>query len=147
MKVLIVARSLPRLTWGAGIRNYHLLRALASEHDVSLLALVDEDEREHSAAAHLAPHIRAVRQVDAPSSGVRRFDQIRALATGRSFYLDSHTVPGAQAALDEELAHNAYDAVFFEGLFVAGYQVPPHIRIILDEHNIEHELLWRSYQR
>ena len=64
MKILIVARSLPRPTWGAGTRNYHLLRALASEHDVSLLALVDEHEREQSAAAHLIPHTRAVRQVE-----------------------------------------------------------------------------------
>lgn len=146
MKILIVSRSLPRPTWGAGIRNYHVLRALASQHDVSLLALVDEHERERSAAAHLIPHTRAVRQVDAPPSGSRRIDQIRALATGRSFYLDSHTVPSAQAALDDELARHAYDAVLFEGLFVSGYQVPPHVRIILDEHNIEHELLWRSYQ-
>lgn len=146
MKILIVARSLPQLTWGAGIRNYHLLRTMASKHDVSLLALVDKNEREQSAAAHLALHTRAVRQVDAPLSVSRRLDQIRALARGRSFYLESHTVPGAQAALDEELAHNAYDAVIFEGLFVAGYQVPSHIHIILDEHNIEHELLRRSYQ-
>src|SRR6185437_4682816 len=147
MKILIVARSLPRPTWGAGTRNYHLLRALASKHDVSLFALVDEHEREQSAAAHLVPHTRAVRQVDAPPSGSRRIDQIRALAAGRSFYLESHTVPGAQAALDDELARNDYDTVFFEGLFVAGYRVPSHIRIVLDEHNIEHELLWRSYQR
>ena len=147
MKILIVTRSLPRPTWGAGTRNYHLLRALASKHDVSLLALVDEHEREQSAAAHLFPHTRAVRQVDAPPSGSRRIDQIRALAAGRSFYLESHTVPEAQAALDDELARNDYDTVFFEGLFVAGYRVPSHIRIVLDEHNIEHELLWRSYQR
>jgi glycosyltransferase involved in cell wall biosynthesis len=147
VKILVVARSLPRPTWGAGTRNYHLLRALASLHEVSLLALVDEHEREQSAAAHLVPHTRAVRQVDAPPAGSRRFDQIRALATGRSFYLDSHTVPGAQAALDDELSRTNYDAVLFEGLFVAGYVVPAHIRVILDEHNIEHELLWRSYQR
>lgn len=146
MKILIVVRSLPRPTWGAGTRNYHLLRALANKHDVSLLALVDEHEREQSAAAHLVAHTRAVRQVDAPTSSSRRFDQLLALATGRSFYLESHTVPSAQAALDDELAQNDYDAVIFEGLFVAGYQVPAHVRIILDEHNIEHELLWRSYQ-
>ena len=66
---------------------------------------------------------------------------MRALASGRSFYLDTHTVPIAQVALDDELARNAYDAVFFEGLFVAGYRVPSHVRIVLDEHNIEHELL------
>lgn len=147
MKILMVARALPRPTWGAGTRNYHLLRALASKHDVSLLALVDEHERDQRAASYLLSHARAVRQVDAPAGGSKRLDQIRALATGRSYYLDSHSVPDAQAALDDELARHEYDAVLFEGLFVASYRVPPHIRIILDEHNIEHELLMRSYQR
>lgn len=147
MKILVVARSLPRPTWGAGTRNYHLLRALATKHQVSLLALVDEHEREHSAAAHLTAHTQIIRQIALPQGGSRRFDQIRMLATGRSYYLGIHASPAAQNALDDELARSAYDAVFFESLVVAGYRVPQHIRVILDEHNIEHELLRRSYQR
>lgn len=147
MKILVVARSLPRPTWGAGTRNYHLLRALARKHQVSLLALVDEHEHEQSAAAHLTAHANSIRQFALPQGGSRRLDQIRALASGRSYYLGAHTAPGVQLALDEELASGQYDAVFFESLVVAGYQVPPGVRIILDEHNIEHELLRRSYQR
>lgn len=146
MKILVVARSLPRPTWGAGTRNYHLLRALARKHDVSLLALVDEHERDQSATSHLLPHTRAVRQVEAEATKSKRIGQIKALATGRSYLLESHSLPAAQAALDEELARHHYDAVLFEGLFVSGYRVPKHVRIILDEHNIEHELLRRSYQ-
>ena len=65
---------------------------------------------------------------------------------GRSYYLSTHTSPIAQVALDEELARQAYDVVFFEGLLVAGFRLPKHVRIVLDEHNIEHELLRRSYQ-
>jgi hypothetical protein len=42
MNILVVARSLPRPTWGAGTRNFHLLRALALRHTVSLLALVED---------------------------------------------------------------------------------------------------------
>ena len=146
MKILVVARSLPRPTWGAGTRNYHLLRALARNHDVSLLALVDEQEREASAASHLIPHAKRIRQVAMPQGGSRRLDQVRALAMGRSYYLSTHTSPIAQVALDEELARQAYDVVFFEGLLVAGFRLPKHVRIVLDEHNIEHELLRRSYQ-
>ena len=103
MKILVVARSLPRPTWGAGTRNYHLLRALARNHDVSLLALVDEQEREASAASHLIPHAKRIRQVAMPQGGSRRLDQVRALAMGRSYYLSTHTSPIAQVALDEEL--------------------------------------------
>ncbi|HEU5347408.1 MAG TPA: glycosyltransferase, partial [Ktedonobacterales bacterium] len=146
MKILVVARSLPRPTWGAGTRNYHLLRALAGKHQVSLLALVDAHDREQAAAAHLAAHVHPIRQVTLPRGGSRRLDQIRMLATGRSYHLGAHTSPAAQAALDEELARNTYDTVFFESLVVAGYRIPQHIHIVLDEHNIEHELLKRSYQ-
>jgi glycosyltransferase involved in cell wall biosynthesis len=145
MNILVVTRSLPRPTWGAGTRNYHLLRALARQHTVSLLVLVDENEQ--SAASHTLPATRTLRQVALPSSGSRRFEQIRALATGRSYYLAAHSLPAAQAALDEELARHAYDAVLFESLVVAGYRVPSQVRIILDEHNIEYELLQRTYQR
>ena len=144
MNILVVACSLPRPTWGAGMRNYHLLRALARRHTVSLLALVREDEQ--GTSTHLRPYTRSVRQVVLPSGRSKRLNQVRALATGRSYYLDISSLPAAQAVLDEELRRHDYDAVLFESLVVAGYQVPQGVRIILDEHNIEHELVWRTYQ-
>ncbi|HET8908451.1 MAG TPA: glycosyltransferase family 4 protein [Ktedonobacterales bacterium] len=145
MKILVVAHSLPRPTWGAGTRNYHLLRALGRDHDVSLLALIRPDERGQS-ADYLRPHTRMVRQVDVPPTGPKRTQQVIALAKGQSYLMALQILPAAQAALDEELSRHAYDAVLFEGLLVAGYRVPRQMRVILDEHNIEHELMWRSYQ-
>ncbi|MGO8948455.1 MAG: glycosyltransferase family 4 protein [Ktedonobacterales bacterium] len=146
MNILVVACSLPGPTWGAGLRNYHLLRALASQHTVSLLALVGEHERNIGVASHLLPYTHAVRQVALPSGGSKRLSQIRTLAAGRSYYLAATSLPAAQAALDEELRRQHFDAVLFESLVVAGYRVPQTVRIILDEHNIEHELLQRTYQ-
>jgi polysaccharide biosynthesis protein PslH len=146
MNVLIVACALPRPTWGAGMRNYHLMRALATRHTVSLLALVGEHEREQGTATHLQSYTSTVRQVALPSSGSKRLNQLRALATGRSYYLAAHTLPAAQLALDEELHRHHFDAVLFESLFVAGYQIPRSVHIILDEHNIEHEVVRRIYQ-
>jgi sugar transferase (PEP-CTERM/EpsH1 system associated) len=146
MNVLVVAAALPRPTWGAGMRNYHLLRALASRHTVSLLALVGERERELGPATHLQSLTSTVRQVTLPPSGSKRLNQLRALATGRSYYLALYTLPAAQVALDEELHSRHYDAVLFESLLVAGYHVPQTVRVILDEHNIEHELVRRTYQ-
>lgn len=144
MKILVVAHSLPRPTWGAGTRNYHLLRALAQQHTVSLLALVRPDERGQS-ADHLRPHTQRLLQLDAPAPGSKRVSQLVALAKGQSYSLTSQILAAAQDALDRELAENSYDAVLFEGLLVAGYRVPGGVRTILDEHNIEHELIQRSY--
>ncbi|HLY32015.1 MAG TPA: glycosyltransferase, partial [Ktedonobacterales bacterium] len=148
MKILVVARHLPQPTWGAGTRNYYLLRALARRHTVSVLALAEESERE-AQSAPLADYARSVRRVALPiagSSRSRRLEQIRALVTGRSYSLSAHMLPAMQAALDDELARGHYDVVLFESLLMAGYRTPAHIRTVVDEHNIEHELLWRSYQ-
>ena len=145
MKILVVAHSLPRPTWGAGTRNYHLLRALAQQHAVSLLALIRPDEREQS-ADHLRPDTQRLLQIVAPAAGSKRVSQLVALAKGQSYSLTSQVLPVAQAALDDELARNPYDAVLFEGLPVAGYRTPERLRVILDEHNIEYELAKRSYQ-
>ncbi len=41
MKILMVAPHLPAPTIGVNTRNYHLLRALAREHQVSVVALGD----------------------------------------------------------------------------------------------------------
>ena len=148
LNILVVARHLPQPTWGAGTRNYALLRALATRHEVSLLALAEEGERE-AQSAPLAAHTHAIRRIALPvasSSGSRRLEQVRALVTGRSYSLSAHTLPAMQAALDEELARRRYDVVLFESLLMAGYRAPASVRTMVDEHNIEHELLWRSYQ-
>lgn len=146
MKILVVSRALPRPTWGTGIRSYHLLRALAQKHDVTLLAFVDESDMEASAADHLSPFVRQIRRIELPPTSAKRWTQIRTLAMGKSYYMAAHSVPAGQPTIDEELAENQYDAIFFSELFIADYRLPPQIKIILDEHNIEHELMWRSYQ-
>lgn len=51
-----------------------------------------------------------------------------------------------QAALDEMFAQDHYDAVFCESIFMAGYRFPPGVKLIIDQHNLEHELLLRTYK-
>jgi len=47
MKILIVSAQLPHPgRGGANVRNYYLLKALASQHTVSLLSVVDGAELE-----------------------------------------------------------------------------------------------------
>jgi glycosyltransferase involved in cell wall biosynthesis len=147
MKLLMVTHHLPRPSWGAGARNLALLRALAQRHDVALLALVDADNPTASDARHLESFVSAVRLVPLPPARNKRLRQASALLTGRSYLLVTHTRPEAQAALDDELAHARYDAVLFESVIVAGYRLPPGVRRIIDQHNIEFEVLLRAYQQ
>jgi glycosyltransferase involved in cell wall biosynthesis len=39
-----------------------------------------------------------------------------------------------------------FDIVLFESVLIAGYRLPQGAKIVIDQHNIEHELLERTYQ-
>lgn len=149
MKILMVSPNLPSLTGGANTRNYHILKALMREHTVSLLAFANEAEtrewNEQSELADMAqivqviPHIMNVQH--------KRWQQLLNLFSGRSFLFDLHYSEGVQDALDVLLAQERYDAVVFESVFMAGYRVPSDVNIIIDQHNIEHEIPLRTCLR
>ena len=141
----MVSPHVPHPSWGAGTRSYYLLKALAREHSVSLLALVGSEDVDRTCAAfaELTQTLRVV--VRAPSDG-KRWQQLGSMMRGRSYLLDSYVYAEVQHELDALLSRDAYDAVLFESVFMAGYRIPEHMPMIIDEHNIEYELLQRTYR-
>ena len=146
MQLLMVSPHLPDPSWGAGTRSYYLLKALAREHAVSLLALAGSGDvdRDCGTLAELTQTLRVVSR--RPSKSKRR-QQLMSTLRGRSYLLDSYMHREVQQELDAMLSRDAYDAVLFESVFMAGYRLPEHMPMIIDEHNIEYELLQRTYQR
>src|SRR5919199_6031493 len=129
MHLLMVSPYLPHPSWGAGTRSYYLLKALAREHDVSLLALTDStalgaDER----LRRLEDLARPVRLVARPAAGANRWQQLQHVVRGRSYLLSTYTLTQMQAALDELLARGRYDAVLFEHVLIAGYRLPGNVK-------------------
>jgi sugar transferase (PEP-CTERM/EpsH1 system associated) len=148
MNLLIVSPYLPRPLWGASTRSYHLLKALARQHNVSLLALATPEEIHayHEALFHPA-QLQHVLLLPYQLPSAKRWQQVRTILRGRSYLLHLFLVPAMQAALDEAVNRTHYDAVLFESVLMAGYQLPPSVKILIDQHNIEHELLQRTYQQ
>ncbi len=144
MKLLMVSPIFPSPTWGGGTRCYQLLKALAREHVVSLLALVDDprlDERDVSLVKDLAETVQiAVRPAPLP----KRLQQLLYVIRGRSYAAGINSY--LQKDLDRLLLNESYDAVIFESALIAGYSLPDGVKCIVDQHNIEHELLWRVGQ-
>jgi len=132
---------------GASTRNYHLLKTLARQHRVSLLAQVDSAEAAaYSDTPQLEDIAENVQLVALPASHPKRLRQFMSVAQGKSYSLGVSRVEKVQKALDVLLSHDHYDAVLFESVLLAGYRLPQHIRVIIDQHNIEHELLYRTCQ-
>src|SRR5260370_26641159 len=148
MNLLIVTADLPRPAWGASARNFHLLKALAREHSVSLLALVGSVEAEaYGEIRQLKNVVRSVQLIPRPVSYSKRRQQLMNMARRQSYLLNLFILQEMQDTLDVLLAGDNYDVVLFESVLLAGYRLPAGVRVIIDQHNIEHELLERTYEQ
>ena len=150
MKLLMVSAYLPSLSSAAGERNYHFLKALAQRHSISLLSLVDDAtlaDAGDGALAELESLAHPVRLISHKVPSSKRWLQIQTITRGRSFLLNLFALEEVQAALDDLFARERYDAVLFESVLMADYRLPAGVKTIIDQHNVEHELLQRTYEQ
>jgi polysaccharide biosynthesis protein PslH len=146
MKLLMVSACLPQPSSGASTRNYYLLKALTSQHQVTLLALVNGDEPVASSdLARLASITSKLLILPRPISPAKRWHQLISMLNAKSYFLNLFILSEVQEALDEMLMNEQYDAVIYESSLIAGYRLPGNVKIIIDQHNIEHELLERTF--
>src|SRR5262245_22881029 len=112
MKALMVLLNVPVPETGASTRNYHLLKALAREWDMTVLVLgTGEDAQTRAKVAQLSPLVDSVRLVAPPPRRSKRVDQLLSLARGASHSVAACTYPAVQAALDAAFNSDHYDVV------------------------------------
>lgn len=147
MNIVMLSANLPHPSWGASTRNFYVLRALARCHEVTLLACVDATEVAAYRREPLLDELVArLELVVRPLVLHKRALQLRNLLLGRSHLLYTFDLPEMQAALDALLVDEKYDLVLCESIFMAGYRVPERVKLVVDQHNIEHELLYRTFE-
>lgn len=149
MNILMVSANIPSPTWGASSRNYYLLQALASRHSITLLALGEPDEKaSHNDYTPLENLTRSIHLIAPQKSSPKRRQQLLYLMVGKSYEMKTHTLDQIQEAIDNLLCHNTYDLILYESVLMANYHISsPNMKVIIDQHNIEHELLMRTYQQ
>ena len=148
MKLLMVSAYLPSLSSAAGERNYHFLKALSQQHTVSLLSLVDSAMLDaDEVRSHLEELASPVVLLPFSIPRSKRWQQVQTIALGKSYLLNLFAIDDVQAALDDLLARDQYDAVLFESVLMADYRLPAGLMTIIDQHNIEHELYQRAYEQ
>ncbi|WP_376694895.1 glycosyltransferase [Wenzhouxiangella sp. EGI_FJ10305] len=139
-RILFVTSRLPYPpSEGHQLRAWHLLRAAARDHRVTLLSLRRPDEQplpEHLPGIDLD----GVHQIDLPALGLPHRVAglaLRGLLPGRTL-LDLRYRPPALQQRFDQLVHQA-DLVHLDILAVAGLleRVPDGIPTILNEHNVE----------
>lgn len=133
---------------GAALRNYHLLRHCASNHEVHLLTCLSpqDEERPDPGLTTICSRVEGFRQPERPLHS-RLLDSLLATKPDIALRLEQE---GFHSALQRMLAEESYDLVQVEGLEMApyGFQVlnaagggPP---VVFDAHNAEFLLQKRA---
>jgi polysaccharide biosynthesis protein PslH len=152
IKILILTPQLPYPPHqGTSLRNYHIIRGLAQNHEVTLLTFVEPgqatDEETLRPLTSLCQHIERVAAPQRTS-----FTRSRQLLTSRLPDM-AHRLytPMFAIRLRHLLEQTQFDVVQVEGIELARYMTTvkensPHSRLIFDNHNAETELQQRNLE-
>ena len=139
-------------TFGAQRRIEGLMRVLGRRHRVAAVSLVSPEFDAGLAEREMRRWCDEVVLVPARSdrSPVKRLLQLRALASRRSYEHHAFSDPALDRALAQVLGARRFDVVCLEAPFLVRHGVrlaPPGAPapiVIVDQHNVEHQLARRS---
>ncbi len=151
MKILFITPDLPSPpTWGGARRMHGLMSGLARWHSVSVLSFVLPGG-DHSAAiqatGQYCDEVVTVENdcFDAPGLHKRALQIKATLLSPYSFRRTVGYRPSLQAALDEMVRRKHYDVINVEFSYLGYYRLPRSAKLVLDEHNIEYDILHRTF--
>jgi polysaccharide biosynthesis protein PslH len=146
LRVLVATPSLPYpLIWGFGIRVYQIIKYLADRHHVTVVAYAGPNDQDNVAALErTGATIHAVFR-DEPTTAAKRQAQLGSLFSPNSFQWQSLKSSAMQAAIDRLLATEHFDIIQVESSQMAGFEFKSSAPLLVDEHNIEYELLYRTF--
>ncbi|MFO7540310.1 MAG: glycosyltransferase [Chloroflexota bacterium] len=152
MRILLLTPQLPYPPHqGTSLRNYHIIRGLAQNHEVTLLSFVEQgqatDEETLRPLHSLCHHIDMV-----PAPQRTTFTRLQQLLTSRRPDMAQRLyTPLFELRLRHLLRQNQFDVVQVEGIELARYMstvkaTSPDSRLIFDNHNAETELQRRNLE-
>ncbi|HEX9015432.1 MAG TPA: glycosyltransferase, partial [Chloroflexota bacterium] len=148
MRILFLTPQLPHPPrQGTQIRNYHLLKAAATAHEVDLLSFARTGERVDESSP-LRDICAQVQTVPVPLRSTS--ERLRHLLTSRDPDM-AHRLrsEGFAATLESTLARGRYDLVQIEGIELARYipiikRAAQGSAVVFDDHNAEYLLQGRA---
>lgn len=152
MNILFITPYLPSPPRSGGPRRLHgLIAGLARSHSVSVVSL-DEPVEDREAAVHAtAAYCEEVVTVVNDRYGRhgvpnprKRSLQLKSLLTPYSYERHLFHRPALQATLDRMVERRPFDIVNVEFSLMASYRLPRTATLVLDEHNIEYDILYRT---
>jgi len=146
MKILMLTPYLPYpLLSGGQIRTYNLLKKLATKHEITLFALIkNQDEKQY--IPELEKYCAKVKVFQRSEKPFTIKNIIKALFSSYPFLVIRNYVPEAIDAIREELDAEKYDLIHAETFYMMPHLPENDIPTILVEQTIEY-LGYESYAK
>ena len=150
MKILILTPQLPYPPHqGTSLRNFHIIRGLAQQHDITLLSFLEENQTaDLPTIAPLQALCHQIETVTVPRRNLAH--RLWQLLSSRLPDM-AHRLydPVFKDALRQLLTANHFDVIQVEGIELARYmkliRIASKARLVFDNHNAETELQRRNF--
>lgn len=144
MKILMLTPYLPYpLLSGGQIRTYNLLKKLGQKHQITLFALI-KNEEEKQYVQELEKYCHKVKVFKRSERPFTFSNIIKTIFSSFPFLVIRNQAKGSLEAVSQEIAHNDYDLIHAETFYMMPHIPTCKIPIILVEQTIEY-LGYQSY--
>jgi glycosyltransferase involved in cell wall biosynthesis len=140
MKILFATSNLPYPpNSGANIRTFNLIKLASKQHDISLISLVYEDEKIH--ISELEKYCK-VYPIDV---NIKKYGRLISLLsvypyqTMIKYYSKTYKI-----LIEQIVQENKYDIIQIESLLISANLKDINVPKVLDAHNIESDILFRT---
>lgn len=138
MKILMLTPYLPfPLLSGGQIRTYNLLKKLATKHDITLFALIKE-ENERQYQPELEKYCAKVRLFKRSKKPFTVNNILKTAVSSYPFLVIRNHSPQTVQAVQTELENNTYDLIHAETFYMMPHIPKTDVPIILVEQTIEY---------
>lgn len=148
MKILYIAPDLPYpLANGGKIRTFSLLRNVAKQHEVTLIAYDKQPETASRIEIfeEFCRRVISIPLTKEQSPEKKRQIQMMSLLSKKPYQYYSSFSTSMQQAIDETTSRESFDLIHVEFAQLGYHSLPQHLPRLLDQHNVEYDLLYRIY--
>jgi len=150
MNILFLTPYLPYpLNNGGLIRVHHLLVNLATKHQVTMLCMEPDNEAQSQGIDVIQGKGVKIELIPVASNQKKerkRLYQLLSLFSSKPYQYQQYYSTAMQAAIDKHLATGKYDLVLAEFSQMGYYDLKTDIPKYVDQHNVEYEIMLRTYE-
>lgn len=128
---------------------HHLLINLASQHQVTLICMEPDNEDQARGIEVIKSHgvtIETVPVARNQKKEYKRIYQLLSLFSSKPYQYQQYYSPDMQGVIDQHLNSNKYDLLMVEFSQMGYYQLNTVIPTYVDQHNVEYEIMHRTFE-